>query len=304
MIAYVVIATRGRPSEVKALIRSLINQTVPPSLVLISCVDEEDCEIPAEISGYFSNRFKTLYSEKSGLTVQRNLALDFLKRNELLREDSSYVVFLDDDFRPASDWLECAGMVFQSHPEVVGITGRVLADGVKGDPIDEATAAQFLAGQNEPTSHWASGMEIRDLDCVYGCNMAWRSSVASTLRFDEKLPAYGWQEDRDYTGRALKLGRVIYVPGCKGVHLGARNGRSSGLRLGYSQIINPIYLCMKGSVRANSVIYLVGRSFLSNLSKSFRAQGSVDYRGRFRGNILAILHLLTGRIEPWHIDKI
>jgi hypothetical protein len=97
---------------------------------------------------------------------------------------------------------------------------------------------------------------------------------------------------------------VVCVPEIRGVHLGLKAGRVSGDRLGYSQVVNPIYLIRKGSVPASFALPLMFRNLAANLARSFWPEAWVDRRGRLRGNLLALCHVLTGRIEPEHVLKL
>jgi hypothetical protein len=90
--------------------------------------------------------------------------------------------------------------------------------------------------------------------------MAFTDTVIRQTRFDVNLPLYGWQEDRDYTDMALRLGRVIYFPDCRGVHLGVKSGRTGGGKLGYSQIANPVYLMKKGTMGYKIGLKFIGRA--------------------------------------------
>src|SRR6202040_3955084 len=89
-------------------------------------------------------------------------------------------------------------------------------------------------------------------DCygTYGCNMAFRLKpiVSHNVVFDDNLPLYGWQEDIDFSRRVLPYGRIVRSKSLRGVHLGIKLGRTSGVRFGYSQIANPIYLTRKGTM--------------------------------------------------------
>ncbi|TIX29105.1 MAG: glycosyltransferase family 2 protein, partial [Mesorhizobium sp.] len=49
---------------------------------------------------------------------------------------------------------------------------------------------------------------------------------------------------------------------------------------------------------------LMFRNIAANLAKSLRPEPYVDRRGRLWGNMLAILHVAMGRIEPEYILKI
>ena len=119
----------------------------------------------------------------------------------------------------------------------------------------------------------------------------------------EKSTAGSWAVI-DFTYQLRKAGRVVGLNTLYGVHLGAKGGRVSGLRLGYSQIINPIYLLRKGTVPAGFALNLISRNIMANLVKSFWSEPHIDRRGRLKGNILAAIHLVQGRIEPEYILKL
>ena len=80
----------------------------------------------------------------------------------------------------------------------------------------------------------------------------WRSAPApsATLRFDEGLPLYGWQEDIDFAARVARQGGALArTDAFAGVHCGVKTARSRGLPIGYSQVANPLYLVRKGTMR-------------------------------------------------------
>jgi GT2 family glycosyltransferase len=135
----------------------------------------------------------------------------------------------------------------------------------------------------------------------YGCNMALRLAPmrAHGLRFDERLPLYGWQEDVDLSRRLAAHGRVVKLQRARGVHLGVKQGRGSGLRLGYSQVANPLYLSGKkcGYPWRRALSHL-GCNLAMNLARAAWPEPYVDRRGRLRGNLLALRDLLLGRMVP------
>jgi hypothetical protein len=87
----------------------------------------------------------------------------------------------------------------------------------------------------------------------------------------------------------------------RGVHLGMKSGRQSGLRLGYSQIANPVYLVRKGSFAWRRAMGQIGRNIAMNVALSLRPEPYVDRRGRLRGNVIAIRDLARGRLHPRRI---
>jgi hypothetical protein len=83
-----------------------------------------------------------------------------------------------------------------------------------------------------------------------------------------------------------------------GVHLGAKRGRTSGLRFGYSQIANPWYLARKRTLRIDRALIQAGRNVGANVLHLARPEPWIDRRGRLLGNGLAMLDLLRGRLRP------
>ncbi len=143
---------------------------------------------------------------------------------------------------------------------------------------------------------------MRDIHALYGCNMAIRLGAADGLRFDEMLPLYGWLEDIDFTYRVGRRGgRMVKAEAMAGVHMGTKGGRTSGVRLGYSQIANPVYMLRKRSVPQRLAWRLMRNNLFSNIGRSLWAEPHVDRIGRLRGNLIALCDLVTGRIDPRRI---
>lgn len=159
------------------------------------------------------------------------------------------MVFFDDDFVPDAGWLKAAAQAFRDDPQIVAFTGRVLADGIKGPGLSFDEAVRIVEG-TVPSADWT---RIEPFS-PYGCNMAFRLSTIGDLRFDERLVLYGWLEDRDFGAALAKRGgRLIKCASASGVHMGVKSGRVAGDRLGYSQVVNPIYMLRKGTMTAGQV---------------------------------------------------
>jgi GT2 family glycosyltransferase len=281
------IATRGRPSILADTIRDLGMQTRQPDNIYIAYPDPSDvADAPAEFPGV---RFM---QSALGLTRQRNMILDAL-------DDESVVVFLDDDFYLHPNYLAIMENLFSSRPEVVVATGNVLEDGINGPGLTYADAHRAL------TSPTLSGIkpQVTPFFNAYGCNMCLRVEPirANRLRFDEDLPFYGWYEDVDFSRRLARFGEVVRVSHAFGVHLGAKSGRQSGVKLGYSQVANPLYLVRKRSVSWPYAIASMSSRSMKNLVKSFNPEPYVDRRGRLRGNLLAWREVLEGKSTPTRI---
>jgi GT2 family glycosyltransferase len=280
------IATRGRADSLVETLRELQGQTRPPDRIIVSHVADADITGAQDWAGV------TFLKGGAGLARQRNTILEKLDGDDI-------ILFLDDDFLPAPRYIEAILSTFATHPDVVITTGRILADGARGPGLSLAEGRDILAqgwgaSPRGPISPTFSG---------YGCNMAMRLSAIRqcNLTFDERLPLYGWYEDVDFCRRLSHAGRIVEVAEACGVHLGAKSGRTSGLRLGYSQVVNPFYLWRKGSYPLDHAVRSVTRHLLINSLRSARPEPWVDRRGRLFGNSLALLDILRGRARPERI---
>lgn len=296
----VIIATKGRPQEVRHLIQNLLDQTRRPDRLIVVGAAEED--FPDDSPNREDVELRFAISPKVGLAAQRNcgvaLSLSLAQDSESWKR---IIVFFDDDFRPAKNWLKECAAFFARRPQCPAVTGVVVADGVKGRAIEERHAAELCDAQDTE----AQGREIIWPRGLYGCNMAMQSWIFASCRFDENLPFYSWLEDTDMSGQIRRLGPIYKSFRMTGVHLGVKAGRLSGVRYGYSQIANPIYLWhRKRTVSAMLVVHLLFRALGSNAVQSIREHPLFDYRGRLKGNLIAIGHLLMGKLHPAEIRSI
>ncbi len=286
----VLIPTYGRKDIVGRLLGLLQRQTRRPDLVVVSAPG--DGHVPNLSGSAFP---VSVVFGRAGLTSQRNAAMG------RTLADYDILVFFDDDFLPADDYLERLEAAFENHPDWAAVTGHVIADGITGAGLsfDEGLAilkADAASAHDDPRAEPEFS--------AYGCNMGLRSSAIGQLRFDERLPLYGWQEDVDFTSQLRARGRVMRLTELRGVHLGHKSGRVSGVRFGYSQIANPVYLIRKGTVPMRRGLRQISRNIAANAAKSLWPEPYVDRRGRLWGNLLAAYHLTRGRVEPEHILKL
>jgi GT2 family glycosyltransferase len=282
----VIVASIGRAALLTQTIGNLSKQTRMPDHVLVVSVTPEDV---AGLDSISSPLVEIIFS-KRGLPVQRNAGLRHMQGR------ADIVAFFDDDFVPAPDYLERLERLFVSRPDVVGATGRVIADGIKSRGISFNQSLRLIAEDIPPFAPVE-----RKMPALYGCNLSIRTSAAIDLWFDEELPLYGWQEDVDFSYQLGKRGTLLLTDALAGIHLGTKGGRTSGRRLGYSQIANPIYLLRKRTIPPRLAWRLMVRNLFANLVKCVRPEPYVDRRGRLAGNMIAIAHLTMGRLHPTRV---
>lgn len=268
----------------------LRDQSVPPDRIILSVTSPDDLpDDPAVLAGV-----EALIGAR-GLTTQRNAALDHLKPAM-----PGIVVFLDDDYVPSHFAVERITAFFERNTDVVGATGAILADGIKGPGIPTAAARRLVAEHDGLPA--TTPKILRDLHGLYGCNMAYRGAMLANVRFDERLKLYGWQEDIDFSARLKARGRLVKTDAFAGVHLGVKHGRAAGVRLGYSQVVNPLYLSRKGTMRSGYALKLVAKTLIANHLRLLYPEAWVDRAGRLRGNWLGVSDFLRGRLTPERIE--
>jgi GT2 family glycosyltransferase len=265
-----------------------------PDEIVVCAADPDD--VDEEALGATGLNIRVLIAER-GLCRQRNHIL----RNV---PDAGILLFLDDDFVMAPSYVGEVERIFSSDPAIAVCTGTVEADGITGPGIGIAEALAIIergrhgapAGPGDPKTVYNA----------YGCNMAVRMAAVRIegITFDENLPLYGWLEDVDFSRQMACLGRVVRSRRLRGVHLGTKSGRTSGLRFGYSQVANPVYLMRKKTMGFRPAAAQIARNLAANSMKLVMPEPWVDRRGRLKGNLLALADLLRGRLAPQNILRL
>jgi GT2 family glycosyltransferase len=280
-----VVASYGRPELIEELLKTLETQTRRPDEVVFSITNERN-DMPAAYSTALN---VTLLTGRPGACAQRNTALAHL------RGQADLILFIDDDFWMYKTYIDELERIFKADPDVVAATGRVLADGATTAGISIESAEKLL---NQHASESNLAETIKDVPSTYGCNMAFRADAVGDTTFDERLPLYGWQEDVDFSARLKRKGRVVWSDRLCGVHLGSKRGKISGVRFGYSQVINPLYILGKGNMTYGKALTLITKNILANAAKSVVSEPYIDRRGRLKGNLIGLLHAVQGKLDP------
>lgn len=288
----VIICSAGRPATLAALMPWLARQSRPADRTVLVVTQHQDLPDPADFAQ--CPGIEIVIAQR-GLPRQRNRGL------EHLQGDCDAVLFIDDDYLLSRHALAGIERAFATFPQVVGLTGQLLADGIGTGGISVPIAADLI--------HQFEGQEVinrtpkalrRNLVGLYGCNMAFRLSAVGDRRFDERLPLYAWQEDVDFAARIP--GEKIATDAFTGVHCGTQSGREArGHELGYSQVANAVYLWRKGSLPGWFALRQVMRNLLANHLRRARAEPWIDRRGRAAGNRQALRDVLAGRDDPARI---
>lgn len=284
----IAIATTGRPGVLTETLREVARQTRLPDDIAICPAEDHDVDRAALAALGLPIRYSR---GNRGASAQRNALLRDMPPTDI-------VLFLDDDFFLAPDFIAELARLFGDHPDIMLATGALIADGAKGPGFSTGDARAMIAAAQRPRD-----ANFEDVFCGYGCNMAVRWSVLAEqgLWFDENLPLYSWAEDVEFSRQVAPFGRLVKSNRLRGVHLATKNGRTSGLRFGYSQVANQAYLRRKGVITTKLALIYGGRNVLANLRGLIRSETYVDRRGRLLGNIYGLIDLMRGRSSPTRI---
>lgn len=282
-IVSAVIASSGRPEILYETILSLLSGTRLPDKIVIVAAKEEDLPaLPQDMN------IET-HIESQGLTRQRNAGIS------RVRDISDILLLIDDDIIFQKEYLENMISAFERDPDAVLIMGEILKNGDISLEAAKSLAANDIVSEalrkkyTRTTQKWGH---------VYGANMAFRSDFFKNHRFDERLPLYGMMEDVDIGTLARRAGNVGYYHGARCVHLRYPGGRISQRKLGFSEIMNSVYLAQKGSAPWKVAIR---RNIIKKpISNIFHLLTSRDTNrlSRLYGNLIALSNLARGNIAP------
>ncbi|HEY2927878.1 glycosyltransferase family 2 protein [Piscinibacter sp.] len=287
------IATAGRREQMALTLAQIARQRRLPERIVICPAGADDYDERA--SALVACPVEVVHGPR-GLTAQRNAILAACGQADV-------VIFMDDDYYPAPDYVAQVLSLFVAHPDIVVATNHPVVDGASGPgvPHDEAVRiVDALPAAAQAVPH------IKETYGGYGCNMAVRLAPARehAILFDANLPLYGWLEDIDFSRRMAAHGRIANCSSLRGVHLATKRGRTSGLRFGYSQVANPVYLLRKGSLSLSYAAKHIAKNVAKNMAMVAWPESWVDRRGRLKGNWLALRDWLRGELDPARIQRL
>lgn len=184
----IIIPTRNRPQLLKNIVSDILNQTTLPVALII--VDSSDQESRIERDYRKSTEIHHLYTEIHSAAIQRNIGLDFIERNY---RNLSYVAFLDDDVRIASNYAETLINFLYSNQEYVGVSGIAVGES-KVNFKNWATDLLGITGQEGDITKAAVNIPVQkggtlrqvETSWLIGCSI-WKGSIVKGIRFETEF---------------------------------------------------------------------------------------------------------------------
>jgi len=200
-------------------------------------------------------------------------------------------------------YLRNAVAFLEQNPDVVAISGNMLADG----NISREAARELVEKDNT----WAGSATLRDRGphhILYACNAVIRAEPLRQTLFDENLPLYSYGEDYVLSLQLKAYGRVGRLSNAVGVHLQTQASRVSGKRYGYAMVANNWYFIKKGVCHLAApwsyvrfVLVVVLKRLFINLRDAVSGKLQRDPWGQIQGNLLAVFDVISGRSSPQRI---
>jgi glycosyltransferase involved in cell wall biosynthesis len=266
----IILCTRNRPKEASSVLHQIHASEDRPELILV--VDGSDDAQSLELQEDISDLSEVVFMRCApGLTKQRNVGLAALPLN------TGIVHFLDDDVEIQPDYFQVVERGFLDEPTAVGVGVRT-ADNVDNKPSRLKTF--FLITSSKSGVLLRSGVnvgyryhpELRQVDWLPGCTMAWRFSSIKGLTFDETKPGVGWGEDVDFSLKARTRGPLFLTCDTTVIHHKSPINRDSTGTRRNNDLKHRLQLAASKDVAVskNAVLWsVVGENFLKNLYGSY-----------------------------------
>ncbi len=199
--ASVIVPTKHRPGYLRAALESLVGQDMDRGAYELLVVDDgpsSDTRAVAEQVAA-STGARIGYVEREG-----EPGLNSARNTGVAAAGSSFLVFVDDDVEAPRQWLR----------ELVEGRRRHPGCQVFGGPIRlrlEGSRLRMCGRENPPITTLDGGLRDREIDLVWGANMAIdRSAFELAGPFDPGVP-YGFDEDMWERRLRAAGGRIMYI---------------------------------------------------------------------------------------------
>jgi glycosyltransferase involved in cell wall biosynthesis len=260
----VIISTLNRPEDLKVSLKSILRQSHPAFEVIV--VDQSDDvktkQLCFEFLEEFINigvKFKYIFQHEKSLVKSRNVGL--------ASAEGDIISFFDDDIELEQDYLLKARHYFTSYPLLAGLSGNVImsqglfsgGSGLIRKALCRIFLLNFFNGRMTPSGFGYPIFERELNKCLKvqmlpGCNMNFRRSSMSDLRFDEWFTGYSFREDVDFSYRVSLRGTLLMAPDIRLYHHESKQNRLSPQQLVPMRMANYRYLFNKhksGSLLSN-----------------------------------------------------
>lgn len=297
----VVIPTYNRATQLAGLLESLKRQTLEASHVIVVDSSERDVADFNRAACAAVARTTWLASAQRSAPAQRNQGASHVR---LIDEECDFIAFLDDDVRPASDYLErlVRLLVNDTSQAIAGASGVSEWLAPELHRREQIFQDVFLMSGRRPGSLRRSGINVPVssheaspmlVDWLFGCSV-WRGRVFADFEFRNDMPGAGLYDDVEFSARVAKQYGLMVDPGAKLAHLLAAEGRPD-MRLHYHRWMQNRYEVVRMAFgrRALPAFWWTSLGIAIRVGRH-AATRSGDYPQRFAGLVSGTRAILAG----------
>jgi len=243
----VIFSTHDRPASLRAAVKSVLDQTLPPAEIIV--VNDGPRPIDESLAAAARQKgiaFREEHLEGPSLTRSRNRGLA-MARGEV-------VLLLEDDVVLEPDYLTRLTALYEA--DTASVVGGIGATIVEPDSdtwrrrLWEAMAAALGQGRCGPRVNCGRRVRLpRRLAGrlvaarrLSGGGLSLRARVARRERFDERLTGYGWGEDREFCFRVGRREALLRAPELRLRHTPGEGGRGGRADRGRMYVANTLHI--------------------------------------------------------------
>jgi glycosyltransferase involved in cell wall biosynthesis len=202
--ASVIVPTRGRPGYLRVTLESLAAQDLHGGAYEVVVVDDGPSAETRAVAEQAAGPVR--YVEREGAP-----GLNSARNTGIAAAGSDLIVFVDDDVEAPAGWLRELVEGRRRHPYALCF----------GGPIElrlEGSRLPMCGREPPPLTTLEGGPEDRDIELVWGANMALdRRALEIAGMFEPGVP-YGFDEDMWERRLRAKGGRIVYLARAGLVH--------------------------------------------------------------------------------------
>jgi GT2 family glycosyltransferase len=154
------------------------------------------------------------------------------------------VHFIDDDVEVLAGYFDSIEERFEKDPHLAGVGGAIQNARMEAHPIFNSL---FLLSGRYPNTIRRSGRVVkpestggakrqigqRPVEWLQGFAMSYRMLTLQKHSFDDRLTGYSYGEDRDFSFRVSRSGKLAVEPNARCLHLRATANRLDSRKFGF-----------------------------------------------------------------------
>lgn len=300
LLLTLIICTKDREAVLRQTLATVFQQSTLPAEILI--VDDGALDRDAIVKVVEQQGIPCHYLRKAtpGLAASRNLGVQHAK--------GDIILFLDDDVLLDPGYIAAVMALFAADTacRLGGVTGTLQIDYAAGVRpflrffgLDGTTPGQILPSGSGILVRQGEITQPMAVQWLSGCNMAYRREVFTQFHFDQRLGAYGWGEDRDFSYRVGQRYQLMATPAAQLIHLKATGGRINARYMGFMET-NYLYRFFAKNMPKRPRNWLaLSWSLLGIMVKNglllLRAQERRTAVEHLQGNLTGIGAIFTGK---------